>query len=183
MYPTIYEVLYIPGGFLAGSLNHQKYRVTIFDQIFQFSLALSPLTLPSLGTQSPAACLEAVSLDEIRGGKNGESTKHIWHEKWKLLELQGQPVFYLTPLKTNMEPENHPFEKEKHLPSLFHVKFRGSILSFNWMMIPNHYIKNGFRNHHFHPSIKKGGCFFWKPGWYCFVGSEILQVVATVDIW
>ena len=23
-----------------------------------------------------------------------------------------------TPQKTNMEPENHPFEKEKHLPSL-----------------------------------------------------------------
>ncbi len=33
----------------------------------------------------------------------------------------------LTPPKTNMEPENTPLEKEKHLQILgFHVSFRGA---------------------------------------------------------
>ena len=38
-----------------------------------------------------------------------------------------------TPKKTNMEPENHPFEKEKHLNQTFilgfHANFRGCSVS------------------------------------------------------
>ena len=39
------------------------------------------------------------------------------------------PKFAPTPPKFNMEPKNHPLEKEKHLPNLhvveFHVSFSG----------------------------------------------------------
>ena len=35
--------------------------------------------------------------------------------------------YWVTPPKTNMEAENHPFEKETHLPNL---RFWGSMLVF-----------------------------------------------------
>ena len=45
---------------------------------------------------------------------------HSLHNDQTELALAIAPAYHLeiTPPKTNMEPENHPFEEEKHLPNL-----------------------------------------------------------------
>ena len=39
-------------------------------------------------------------------------------QKWYWVNLLNKEMTLDTPLKIDMEPKNHPFEKENHLPNL-----------------------------------------------------------------
>ena len=41
-----------------------------------------------------------------------------------MMVISHENKFFITPLKMNMEPENHPCEKEHHLPNLHFPRCR-----------------------------------------------------------
>ena len=64
-----------------------------------------------------------VKFQEISNGRTSGSERSptkTRSDTWRIITLS-------TPRKTNMEPKNHPCEKEKHLPNL---NFLGSMLNF-----------------------------------------------------
>ena len=72
---------------------------------------------------------------EKNGVFEGDSAFEGWKVEWTW------SLFEATPLKTNMEPENHHLEKEYHLPNLhfwFHVNFQGSIVGSSFLLMRRH---------------------------------------------
>ena len=65
----------------------------------------------------------------------GRVFKHVLPSSLKKINGSKWGTKNVTLPKTNMEPENHLFEKENHLPNL-HVNFRGSIgFWFQWLQM------------------------------------------------
>ena len=86
-YPSIYRLLYIPGSFLAGFLNHQHHDLDVFKKhppttVERYSKSSwfsgGPLTLTH---RSPGLSTGALVLRRVEMGEMGE--RHVW----KLMDL------------------------------------------------------------------------------------------------
>ena len=80
------------------------------------------------GTPSKVAKKMAYKCMSVQAAHSSKYTPG-WKQKWR----SPLPKGGITPLKTNIEPGNHPVEKENHLPNLH---FLGSMLVFRGVIHP-----------------------------------------------